>query len=214
MSSDERDKSREEAPDLEVDLDAAEIDDLEAVTREALAAVEGSGSAPADAADGGEFVEVSRLQQEIADLRDRSIRTLADFDNFRKRAEREREEHKRWAVAEPLRDFLAVMDNLELALAAPAAGEDLRHGVELILRQVQEILRRHGAREIQATGQRFDPALHEAVSREEQPGVAFPTVSEELRRGFVLHDRLLRPAMVKVAVPPEGAPGEDDGPAN
>jgi len=126
----------------------------------------------------------------------------------------EREEHKRWALAEPLRDFLAVMDNLELALASPAAGEGLRHGVELILRQVQEILRRHGVREIQAAGKRFDPALHEAVSREEHAGVAVPTVSEELRRGFVLHDRLLRPAMVKVAVPPEAAADEDSGPTN
>jgi molecular chaperone GrpE len=181
----------------ELDLDASE--DIDAVMREAVAAVEHV-SAPAQDDTGD---EISRLRREIADLRDRSVRTLADFDNFRKRSEREREEVRRYAASEPARDFVAVVDNLERALSAEGSAEDLKRGVEMIVRQVQEVLRRMGVREVAAAGAPFDPSLHEAVTREEDPGVAVPTVVSEMQRGYLIHDRLLRPAMVKVAVPPE-----------
>jgi molecular chaperone GrpE len=102
-----------------------------------------------------------------------------------------------------LRELLTVADNLGLALSAEGSAEDLKRGVELIHRQMAELLRRFGVTEVPAVGQAFDPTVHEAVSREESAEVKAPTVSAELRRGYKLHDRLLRPAMVKVAVPAE-----------
>lgn len=147
--------------------------------------------------------EIDRLRAEIADLRDRSLRTLADFDNYRKRADREKGDVRRFALAEFLRDFLAVADNFDLALRSGGDGEDLRKGVEMIHRQFDEHLRRWGLVPVAAQGMPFDPLVHEAVSRREDPTVLSPTVIAELRRGYLLNDRLLRPALVEVAVPPE-----------
>jgi molecular chaperone GrpE len=202
--------------EVALDLDE-QSSDLETAMRDAVAAVEGveGGARPeAEAADGAD--EVARLRQEIADLRDRSMRTLADFDNFRKRSERERQELRRYALLEPMRELLTVADNLDLALSAQGSAEDLKRGVEMIHRQMQELMRRFGVTEVAAMGRPFDPTLHEAVSREESAEVKAPTVVAELRRGYRMHDRLLRPAMVKVAVPPEAAPGaiggEEEGP--
>ncbi|HUO86125.1 MAG TPA: nucleotide exchange factor GrpE [Thermoanaerobaculia bacterium] len=151
--------------------------------------------------EGGEDVE--ELRREIADLRDRSMRTLADFDNFRKRSERERREAIRYAAAAPLGELLEVLDNLERALAAGGSADDLKRGVEMTMRQLEEVLKRHGVERFDALGQPFDPAHHEAVSRLEDSGVEEPTVVEELQRGYRLHERLLRPSRVVVAVPPE-----------
>lgn len=215
-------KSSGDAPEVALDLDE-QTPDLDTAMREAVAAVEEveAGIRPADsAANGGsgdEAGEVARLRQEIADLRDRSVRTLADFDNYRKRTERERQEQRRYALLEPLRDLLTVADNLDLALSAQGSAEDLKRGVEMIHRQMQDLLRRFGAVDIPAVGQPFDPTVHEAVAREESAEVKAPTVTVELRRGYKMHDRLLRPSMVKVAVPAESAPaveGKDEtGPA-
>lgn len=201
-------------PHLEVDLDSPS-EDLDAAMRAAVAAVEEieSGRQDKDGKDdksarddGAVFTgsagdEIHRLRREIADLRDRSVRTLADFDNFRKRAERDREEARKYALTEPLRDFLAVADNLERALSAGGSADDLKRGVEMILRQLQDLFRRLGLREVGAAGESFDPAVHEAVSREESPSVQAPKVADVLLKGYFLHDRLLRPAMVRVAVP-------------
>jgi molecular chaperone GrpE len=194
---------------MELDLEADSRADLESTMREAVAAVEQTESGAADPAPSTAAAadDVGRLRREIADLRDRSMRTLADFDNFRKRSERERQEARRSAVAEPLRDVLGVVDNLERALAAGGSAEDVKAGVGMILRQLQEVLRRHGVKEVAAAGAAFDPAVHEAVSREERADVQGPTVVEELQRGYLLNDRLLRPAMVKVAIPAERPAG-------
>jgi molecular chaperone GrpE len=213
-------KDRGEASELALDLDDPSTD-LEAAMRAAVAAVEGvesgarhdtagaaAGAAPADPGTPG---EVARLRQEVAELRDRATRTLADFDNFRKRSERERQEQRRFAVLEPLREMLTVADNLDLALSAQGSADDLKRGVEMIHRQMNELLRRFGAVEVPSVGQPFDPTLHEAVSREESREVKTPTVVAELRRGYKLHDRLLRPAMVRVAVPAEAAAASSEG---
>lgn len=160
---------------------------------------------PLAAAGPEEEEEVAALRREIADLRDRSVRTLADFDNYRKRSERERRDAVRYASSAPLGDLLEVVDNLERALAAGGSAEDLKLGVEMTLRQLEEVLRRHGVESVPAAGQRFDPAHHEAVSRLVDPEVEAPTVVEELQRGYRLHDRLLRPARVVVAVPEDEA---------
>ncbi|HEX2253564.1 MAG TPA: nucleotide exchange factor GrpE [Thermoanaerobaculia bacterium] len=157
--------------------------------------------APGD--DGERLDGVAALRRELADLKDRSMRTLADFDNYRKRSERERRESLRYASADLLRELLEVSDNLERAVAAGGSAEDLKTGVEMTLRQLQDVLRRHGAEEVPAVGEAFDPALHEAVSRQEDPDAEEPRVVEQFQRGYRLHERLLRPARVVVAVPPE-----------
>ena len=213
--------NQEDTPEVSLDLDADQSD-LEAAMRDAVAAVEevergegGAGENDARAALGSDQrsdqqseKEVAKLRAEIADLRDRSMRTLADFDNFRKRSERERQETKKYALVEPLRDFLEIIDNLDLALMAGGSADDLKRGVEMIHRQMLDLLRRFGVQEVDAHGKPFDPALHEAVSREEDPAVKAPTVTAELRRGYKIHDRLLRPSMVKVSVPAERPAGE------
>lgn len=213
-----------DAQEVALDLDE-QSPDLETAMREAMAAVEGveSGSRPAEPADdapgGGGAGEIARLKQENAELRDRSVRTLADFDNFRKRSQREAQELRRYALLEPMRELLAVADNLDLALSAQGSAEDLKRGVEMIHRQMQELLRRFGLTEVPAVGQPFDPTQHEAVAREESAEVKAPTVTAELRRGYKMHDRLVRPAMVKVAVPaeagavPAGSGSGEEGPA-
>jgi molecular chaperone GrpE len=200
-----------DAGEVALDLDE-QTPDLETAMREAVAAVEEvEGGARTDAEPGDDADEVSRLRREIADLRDRSMRTLADFDNFRKRSERERQDLRRYALLEPMRELLTVADNLDLALSAQGSAEDLKRGVEMIHRQMQELMRRFGVSEIAAVGKPFDPTQHEAVSREESAEVQAPTVVAELRRGYRMHDRLLRPSMVKVAVPPEDAPSAAAG---
>jgi molecular chaperone GrpE len=195
-----------------LDLESVEGEvDLDAAAKAALEAVEAGRrqvSGTAAPAAGAPEDEVARLQAEIADLRDRSIRTLADFDNFRKRAEREREEQRRYALSEVLRDFLAIQDNLDLALGAGGSADDVRRGVEMISKQLRDLLRRYGVEEVAAQGERFDPSIHEAVSRSEDSHVSEPTVSEVLRRGYRVHERLLRPAMVKVVVPGTAAAAE------
>jgi molecular chaperone GrpE len=201
-------KNAGDTSEVALDLDE-QSPDLEAAMREAMAAVEEAEAGSRPEAEGED--DVGRLRQEIADLRDRSMRTLADFDNFRKRSERERQELKRYALLEPMRELLTVADNLDLALSAQGSADDLKRGVEMIHRQMRELLRRFGVTEVPAVGQPFDPTVHEAVSREESAEVEAPTVAAELRRGYRLHDRLLRPAMVKVAVPPEAAGGPAAG---
>jgi molecular chaperone GrpE len=208
-----------DTPEVALDLDE-QSPDLEAAMRDAMAAVEevemGSRTAAPAAGAAAGAGEASRLQQETAEVRDRLVRTLADFDNFRKRSERERQELKRYALLEPMREILTVADNLDLALSAQGSAEDLKRGVEMIHRQMQELLRRFGVEEVPAIGQPFDPTLHEAVAREESAEAKTATVVAELRKGYKLHDRLLRPAMVKVAVPAEtaaapAAPGGSTG---
>lgn len=145
--------------------------------------------------------EEERLRAELADVREQWVRTLADLDNYRKRSEREARDIKRYALMEPMRDLVAVVDNLERALAAGGSVEDLKRGVEMILAQLRELMRSYGVREIVSQGAPFDPAVHDAVSRFEDPTVATPTVAEEMQRGYQIFDRLLRPALVKVALP-------------
>lgn len=157
---------------------------------------------------------VVRLEEELAELRDRSIRTLADFDNYRKRIERERREERRFAALETYRRVLEVVDNLERALGAGGSAEDLKTGVEMILRQVQELLRSGGVNLVPAVGQPFDPNVHEAVARFEDPEVEEPTVSDEMQAGYRMHERLIRPAIVRVAMPPESDSTDPSGGAD
>lgn len=171
---------------------------------------EGESEAEAGSAEAA-GAAASAAARELAELRDRHLRLRADLDNFRKRVERERDETRRYALAEPMRELLPVLDNLERAASAQGQPEDLRRGVEMITRQLADVLERFGLAEVPALGESFDPQVHEAVAREESAEVTRPTVVAELQRGYWLHDRLLRPAMVRVALPIEGAGEAGDG---
>ena len=146
-------------------------------------------------------VEMSELQKQRDDLYDRLLRTSAEFDNYRKRIERERQQASDSAAAGLISDLLPLLDDFERALRTDAGtgAEGYRQGVELIHKQLLELLRRRGVRPIEALGAEFDPHFHQAVSYEPADGRPDGEVIEEFRRGYMLGDRLLRPAMVKVA---------------
>jgi molecular chaperone GrpE len=151
--------------------------------------------------DAAETVDVEALKNERNALQDRLLRTAAEFDNYRKRIDRERREQAESAAAGLLVEILPVVDNLERALQVPASPESAsyRAGVELIHRQLLDLLRKRGVTPIEVLGADFDPRLHQAVSQETSDAHRDGEVMEELQRGYMLGDRLLRPAMVKVA---------------
>jgi len=165
-------------------------------------------SAPADpagdttaAAETSEPDLLEGLRQEKNALQERLLRTAAEFDNYRKRVDRERRDQADAAMADALEDLLPIMDNLELALSTSAseAAEPYRKGVELIHRQMQDVLKKRGVKLIEAVGTDFDPRVHQAVVHEVSSDHREGEVMQELRRGYMLGERLLRPAMVKVA---------------
>lgn len=157
--------------------------------------------------------EVQRLRdaleaktREVEAQQDRYLRTVAEFDNVRKRSAREREEYTRYANESLLRDILPVMDNLDRALQAarPEPASALTTGVELIQRELLRVLEKFGLTPFTSVGQPFDPERHEAIARVQSADLPDMTVAGETARGYLLHGRVLRPAMVTVAVTPEG----------
>ena len=144
--------------------------------------------------------QVADLQRERDDYYDRWLRKTAEFDNYRRRVERERREQSDQAVVGLLLELLSVVDDFERALNAADAGESsYRKGVELIYSKLQDVLRKHAVRPIEAVGADFDPKLHQAVDQQVSSEHRDGEVIEELQRGYMMGDRLLRPAMVKVA---------------
>lgn len=140
------------------------------------------------------------LRAENQQLRDRVLRTLADFENFRKRTDREKADFFRHAVASVMKDILPVLDNFDRALDHAEEGDDFHKGVLLIYKQLFDVLQKAGLTTIEESNVPFDPNIHEAVVREEDDSVPSHTVVMVLQKGYFLHDRLLRPALVKVAV--------------
>ena len=150
------------------------------------------------------------IQKEIEELKDRHLRKLAEFENHKKRSERERQEYFKIALAGFAHDFLPILDNFERALAH-ARPEDLEsdfgQGIAIIRKQLGELWKRYGLIPIDSSGA-FDPNLHEAVATEKTDSVPANTVVEELQKGYFLNDRLIRPSFVKVAVRDNGGDGE------
>src|SRR5229473_6153535 len=152
--------------------------------------------------------ELKRVQSEVSELRDTVARRQADFDNFRKRTERERSETYNRAAADLVAKLLPVLDNLGRALDTEASleateSDEFRHflsGVDLIYKQLSGVLETLGVKAVPAVGEHFDPHVHEAVVTEETNDHEPDTVTQEIVRGYRLGDRLLRPALVKVAV--------------
>jgi molecular chaperone GrpE len=176
-------------------------------TGESLEDIEHEMEVAALEATGGAAAEAAPLSDEF---RDRYVRTLADFENFRKRAEREKIDFQRYALVGLVRDLLPVLDNFDRGLEHAEEGDEFRKGMALVYKQLFDVLQRHGLKPITESGVRFDPNIHEAVVREEDSSVPSHTVVAVLQKGYFLHDRLLRPAMVKVAV---GGPEEAPPPA-
>ena len=147
--------------------------------------------------------EARHLKKEMEELRDRCLRKMADADNLRKRFEREKDEYFQFALSDLLLELLSVLDNLERALQSSADGDGktLRDGVELIYRMTWSLLQRKGVQPIEIKDSKFDPNLHHAMAMEESETVEEPEVTEVLQKGYLLHNRLLRPSLVKVVVP-------------
>jgi molecular chaperone GrpE len=157
--------------------------------------------------------DTTRLQEELdaktreaEELHNRNLRLMAEFDNARKRAAREREEYARFANESLLRELLPVLDNFDRALQAAkseAGSAAVTAGIELIQRELLRVLEKFGAVPFQSIGHPFDPERHEAVARIPTADQPEMTVVNETARGYLLNGRVLRPAMVTVAVPPD-----------
>ena len=149
---------------------------------------------------------MDEARAEIGDLSERLLRLQADFENFRKRAQREKDEARQFANQSLIEKQLPILDNFEMALAAAKdADPALRDGVQMIYDQLLGSLRDSGVETIDATGEDFDPNLHEAISQQETTEAEPGTVVEQVQRGYRLHERLVRPARVVVAKAPEAA---------
>jgi molecular chaperone GrpE len=150
---------------------------------------------------GGAPGATDTLQKERDDLYDRLLRKTAEFDNFRKRVERDRKDMIEWAAADVLTDLLTIADDFDRALAAeaPPEAQGYKAGLELIQRQLAELLKKRGVTVVEALGADFDPHVHQAVAYEEVAGARDGEVVGVMAKGYKLGERLLRPAIVKVA---------------
>lgn len=143
--------------------------------------------------------ETANMRAERDQLLDRLARLQAEFDNFRKREQRERSDFRDYAVSNVVEQFLPVVDNFQLALKSGGTAEQMRSGVELIVKQMEEILRNLNVQVVPAVGTQFDPRVHEALDMVERKDVPDHQIIEEVRRGYTLRERMLRPALVRVA---------------
>jgi len=148
--------------------------------------------------------EIARLRTELDQAKDRALRSLAELDNYRKRADRTIEEERRYALLPLVRDLLPVLDDLRRAIDSSPGGDaaSLREGVELVARKFESVLAKYHCKPIDALHQPFDPNYHEALMQ--QPSSEFPpnTVLQVIRTGFTLHDRVVRPSQVIVSTAP------------
>jgi molecular chaperone GrpE len=160
------------------------------------------GGAPSPTPDAAPALadEIIDLRKERDNLQDRLLRQAAEFDNYRKRVERERRDSAQFAAVDFVQDLLPVIDDFERALQIEAPGsESYRQGLQIIHRALMDMLRKRGVTPIEAIGTDFDPQIHQAVAYEEAPDRRDGEVMEQFTRGYRLGDKLIRPAMVKVA---------------
>lgn len=191
-------------PDQETELKALDsVEDAEGGANpmtEADAGTQTDADAPVSQAEFDKLkADSEQLKAERDQAVDRAARLQAEFENARKRAEREKVEYRDYAVGSVVEKFLPTLDNFELALKATGSTEQLRSGVELIVKQMEEVLRQLQVNPVPAVGEEFDPRHHEALGSVERDDVPDQFVVEEVRRGYKLRDRLLRPALVRVA---------------
>lgn len=151
--------------------------------------------APAD----GPRPELQKLKEERDSLYDRLLRKQADFENYKKRVERERTEFVQFASAELMKELLSALDSFDMAIRNASTDERTLQGFQLIYKQLLDTMSRFGLKAIEAKGQKFDPNFHQAVSTTPTSAVEENTILDEMRKGYLLNGRLLRPAMVNVA---------------
>src|SRR5580700_1833315 len=147
--------------------------------------------------------EVDRLKQERDQSIERLARLQAEFENARKRDARERADFRDFAVSGAVEQFLPVLDNFQLALSSSGSLEQLRSGLELVVKQMEEVLRSLNVQPVEAVGARFDPRVHEALESIDRTDLPDHQVLDEVRRGYRIKDRLLRPALVRVVNNPQ-----------
>lgn len=193
--------------------DAASDD---AIAAAATVAESGVGEVDDDAGDGvrddDPVARIAQLEAALHEKQEDWLRERAELENFKKRMQREKAEALRYAQEPLLRELLAVVDNLERALAhAQSGAESVAEGVQLVLKSLLDTLARHGVEPVDARGEMFDPSLHEAIGQSNQPEAAPGAVTEQHQVGYTLHTRLLRPALVTVNARSEsqGASGSE-----
>lgn len=207
-------RTRKSMPEQETELTAQEAAAQENAAQEhatATASEPGAVQPPAESevvtVNRAEFEQLTaeflKLKAERDQLIDRLARLQAEFENARKRAERERADFRDYATGSVVEQFLPVMDNFELALKSTGSTEQLRSGVELIVKQMEDVLRQLQVNPVPAVGETFDPRHHEALGTVEREDLPDQHVAEEIRRGYKLRERLLRPALVRVASNPK-----------
>lgn len=162
---------------------------------------------PSSAGDATAVTEIQKLRAEKEDLMQTLVRRQADFENFRKRTERDRSEEARRGVERVVTDLIPVLDAFDLALRGhdDPAYEEYRKGVTLIRKQLWDVLARHGVQRIESAGKMFDPHMHQAIERVESTELADGSIVNVLQDGYLFHGRVLRPAIVRVAVHPGDA---------
>ena len=183
-----------------------EIDEAEAAQEDAAEGSEEEAPEEAAAADAAMQEEIEALKgqvdglnKDLQETKDRLLRLQADFDNFRRRSAKEREEISAVVTQNFCKDMLPLLDNFERAMAAETKDvEAFQKGVEMIFTQFQEILKKNGLEHIEAIGQKFDPNFHQAVMRVEDPEKEDDTVAQELQKGYMVKGRVIRPSMVQV----------------
>lgn len=143
--------------------------------------------------------ETTKLKVELEEIKDRHTRLIAEFDNLKKRAAKEREGLYNSIIGDIISSLLPVIDNLEKATEAESKDEDYKKGVELVLKQFKDVLSANGVKEIEAVGQPFDPELHEAVSMIQDESLGEKVVAQEYRKGYTIGNKVLRHSMVVVA---------------
>lgn len=154
---------------------------------------------------------LEEAREQIEDLNDRYMRARADFENLKKRVERDRLEERARISADILGEILPAIDNMDRALSQSGEEASLREGVTLIRRQLDEALKKLGLEPIDCLGEQFDPVYHEAMTAEPKEGFAPNTIIEEIRKGYTLGGRVIRPSLVKVVIPPPAAKADSPG---
>lgn len=181
--------------------------EIELLDPENSSSLELSASAPVQELE----KQLQSVRKEKDELYDRLLRKAAEFDNLRKRMEKDKREFQLYALGDIMGELIFILDNFERAFshAGDASNAEYQKGVELIYRQLKDLLEKRGLRAIETKGKIFDPNFHEAVAREERNDLEEGTILEELQRGYFYQNRLLRPAMVKVSYTTGGKPDQD-----
>ena len=143
--------------------------------------------------------QISKLKDELEDVKDRHTRLIAEFDNLKKRSAKERERLYNSIIGDIMSSLLPVIDNLEKATEAESKDEEYKKGIELVLKQFKDVLNANGVKEIEAVGQPFDPELHEAVSMIQDENFGEKVVAQEYRKGYMIGNKVIRHSMVVVA---------------